>query len=65
MDKELFEKLSQEEKLSWSNLCLQIENSQLKLFISQHNQEEFITRMKEKHSSSTLNDKEKENGNDK
>jgi len=58
MDKELFEKLSQEEKLSWSNLCLQIENSQLKLFISQHNQEEFLKQMIEKY-------KEKENGNDK
>ena len=57
MDKELFEKLSQEEKLSWSNLCLQIENSQLKLFISQHNQEEFLKQMIEKY-------KEKENGND-
>ena len=58
MDKELFEKLSQEEKLSWSNLCLQIENSQLKLFVSQHNQEEFLKQMIEKY-------KEKENGNDK
>ena len=58
MDKELFEKLFQEEKLSWSNLCLQIENSQLKLFISQHNQEEFLKQMVEKY-------KEKENGNDK
>ena len=58
MDKELFEKLSQEEKLSWSNLCLQVENSQLKLFISQHNQEEFLKQMIEKY-------KEKENGNDK
>ena len=57
MDKELFEKLSQEEKLSWSNLCLQIENSQLKLFVSQHNQEEFLKQMIEKY-------KEKENGND-
>ena len=57
MNQELFDKLSQEEKLSWSNLCLQIENSQLKLFIAQHNQEEFITKMKEKY-------KEKENGND-
>ena len=56
MDKELFEKLSQEEKLSWSNLCLQIENSQLKLFVSQHNQEEFLKQMIEKY-------KEKENGN--
>ena len=58
MNQELFEKLSQEERLSWSNLCLQIENSQLKLFISQHNQEEFLVKMKEKY-------KEKENGNDK
>jgi len=58
MNKELFEKLSQEEKLSWSNLCLQIENSQLKLFISQHDQEEFLKQMIEKY-------KEKENGNDK
>ena len=58
MDKELFEKLSQEEKLSWSNLCLQVENSQLKLFITQHNQEEFLAKIKEKC-------KEKENGNDK
>ena len=57
MDKELFEKLSQEEKLSWSNLCLQIENLQLKLFIAQHNQKEFLVKMKEKY-------KEKENGND-
>jgi len=44
---------------------LQVENSQLKLFISQHNQEEFIARMKEKLPPSTLNNKEKENGNDK
>ena len=58
MNQELFDKLSQEEKLSWSNLCLQIENSQLKLFISQHNQEEFLKQMIEKY-------KEKENGNDK
>ena len=58
MNQELFEKLSQEERLSWSNLCLQIENSQLKLFISQHNQEEFLKQMIEKY-------KEKENGNDK
>ena len=57
MDKELFEKLSQEEKLSWSNLCLQVENLQLKLFIAQHNQEEFLKQMIEKY-------KEKENGND-
>ena len=58
MNQELFDKLSQEEKLSWSNLCLQIENSQLKLFVSQHNQEEFLKQMIEKY-------KEKENGNDK
>ena len=58
MDQELFNKLSQEERLSWSNLCLQIENSQLKLFISQHNQEEFLKQMIEKY-------KEEENGNDK
>ena len=58
MDQELFDKLSQEEKLSWSNLCLQVENSQLKLFIAQHNQEEFLAKIKEKC-------KEKENGNDK
>ena len=58
MDKELFEKLSQEEKLSWTNLCLQVENLQLKLFIAQHNQEEFLAKMIEKY-------KEKENGNDK
>ena len=58
MNQELFDKLSQEEKLSWTNLCLQIENSQLKLFIAQHNQEEFLKQMKEKY-------KEKENGNDK
>ena len=58
MNQELFDKLSQEEKLSWSNLCLQVENSQLKLFITQHNQEEFLAKIKEKC-------KEKENGNDK
>ena len=58
MNQELFGKLSQEEKLSWTNLCLQVENSQLKLFIAQHNQEEFLVKIKEKC-------KEKENGNDK
>ena len=58
MNQKLFEKLSNEEKLTWSNSLLQVENLQLKLFIAQHNQEEFLKQMIEKY-------KEKENGNDK
>ena len=57
MNQKLFEKLSNEEKLTWNNSLLQVENLQMKLFIAQHNQEEFLVKMKEKY-------KEKENGND-
>jgi len=49
MEEELFNKLTQEEKLNWNVLCLQVENLQLRFLIAQHNQEEFLNQMKAKY----------------
>jgi hypothetical protein len=49
MDQEIFNKLTQEEKLTYSNFTLQIENLQLKLFVVQYNLQEFISKMQNKY----------------
>jgi len=59
MEQELFNKLTEEERLRYNNLSLQLENCQLRLFIAQHNFEEFVSQMKDKYSEVT------KNGNDK
>jgi hypothetical protein len=49
MDQEILNKLTQEEKLTYSNFILQIENLQLKLFVVQYNLQEFISKMQNKY----------------